>query len=407
MTFIYGEKHRRVINFRTFTPAPRLAPPTRSMLNLKRHRQRRQCCSSNPTAGSTHLEALVPGVVLENNAGRCYVSTQTYALHTPRGGYALGDLLARHPTLFAPFHPNFGLRATVDFQKAVFLDTETTGLGSGAGVYCFMVGVGTFENAESGVRSAEYGIQSAALPPTPLLPYSSTPSHFVVRQFFMRNPAEEGALLLALAELLDQYEMSVTFNGRTFDLPLLRARFSQNQRIYPDLRGSARLLEADRPHLDLLHPARRLWKRRLQSCRLINLEQMILGMQHGEADVPGHLIPQLYTDYMRSGNANEMQRVFYHNHEDIVSMVALAEQMGRAFDEPMAQAAAPRHGLDWLALGQCYEKLEQWQEAETAYRRALETFATLAVARRFINNWPRCKNGKANGRQPPTLGSFG
>ena len=332
---------------------------------------------------STRLEVLVPGELIENSAGICYVRTQAHALDTARGTRPLGDLLLQQPAIFAPFHPTFGLRAEIDFHQAAFIDTETTGLG-GAGVYCFMIGIGTFE--AYGGQETGYGIrdmESSLLPPapTPLRPYgpTSVPTHFVVRQFFMRHPGEEGAQLMAVADLLERYEMSVTFNGRTFDLPLLRARFDQNRRSFPDLRGSAGLLHPDRPHLDLLHPARRLWKKRLQSCRLINLEQMILGMTRSEEDVPGHLIPQLYTEYTRSGQAGAMRRVFYHNLEDIVSMVALAEQLGRAFDEPASLPDAPLHAQDWLALGQCYEKLAQWARAEAAYQSALERLRDPAV----------------------------
>jgi tetratricopeptide (TPR) repeat protein len=189
----------------------------------------------------------------------------------------------------------------------------------------------------------------------------------------MRHPGEEGALLLALAELLDSHGMSVTFNGRSFDLPLLRTRFQQNQRIYGDLRGSGELLRPERPHLDLLHPARRLWRRRLQSCRLVHLEESILAVRRSEEDVPGHLIPQLYADFVQSGNAGAMRRVFYHNLEDILSMVALATQLSCAFgttDSP------PLEREDWLALGQCLEERQQWAEAESAYRRAIDLIRT-------------------------------
>ncbi|MCA9153102.1 MAG: ribonuclease H-like domain-containing protein, partial [Planctomycetales bacterium] len=173
-------------------------------------------------------------------------------------------LLQHHPRTFAAFHPGFGLQESIDFHQALFIDTETTGLGGGAGVYAFMVGVGTFEQIDSSVSAVDHSPFTIHHSPF------NAPTHFVVRQFFMRNPAEEGALMMALAELLDRYEMSVTFNGRTFDLPLLRTRLRQNQHMYPELRGSGRLLDAERAHLDLLHPARRIWKRRLQSCRLIN-----------------------------------------------------------------------------------------------------------------------------------------
>ena len=131
-----------------------------------------------------------------------------------------------------------------DYRRAAFIDTETTGLGGGAGVYCIMVGVGTFERYDPD-----------QLPAAPNL--DESPTHFVVRQYFMRNPAEECALLVALAELLASYEMTVTFNGRSFDLPLLRARYTQNRRLLP-LKDDLLLLQAERPHLDLLMPARKV-----------------------------------------------------------------------------------------------------------------------------------------------------
>jgi uncharacterized protein YprB with RNaseH-like and TPR domain len=301
------------------------------------------------------LETLVPGEVIENGNGLCYVVTERYPLQTQRGDQPLAHLLDHHPATFAAFHPAFGLQPGIDFRQAVFLDTETTGLGGGAGVYCFMVGVGTFETVD--IANTQHPISNI---------------HFVVRQFFMRHPGEEGALLQALVELLDGYGMSVTFNGRTFDLPLLRTRLRQNQQIYPELRGSGRLLQPEKPHLDLLHPARRLWKRRLQSCRLINLEAEILGMQRSEEDVPGQLIPQLYTDYVQSGNAGELRRIFYHNREDIVSMVSLAAQLSRLYQGTATTEGATLHGLDWFSLGRCHEERGQMAEAERAYREAAD-----------------------------------
>jgi uncharacterized protein len=207
------------------------------------------------------------------------------------------------------------------------------------------------------------------LPAAPDL--NATPTHFVVRQFFMRNPAEEGALLVALAEHLASYEMTVTFNGRSFDLPLLRLRYTQNRRFLPINREVA-LLHADRPHLDLLMPARKVWKRRLQSCRLINLEQMILGLQRSEEDVPGYMIPELYQQYVHTGQANAMRRVFYHNHEDIVTMVALADHLSRAFGETPA-ATATVQGLDWASLGRAHERAGDLVQAEVAYNHALKS----------------------------------
>jgi uncharacterized protein YprB with RNaseH-like and TPR domain len=326
------------------------------------------------------LHRLVPGHEIANAAGQCYCTVQAFPLEEARGPYPLGSLLDLPPALFHRFHPTFGVGKITDYRRAAFIDTETTGLGGGAGVYCFMVGVGTFEPYQPLVPDQRPAAPEPGAPAT----------HFVVRQFFMRNPAEEGALLIALAELLASYEMTVTFNGRSFDLPLLRMRYTQNRRCLP-LDHDAALLQADRPHLDLLMPARKVWRRRLQSCRLINLEQMILGLQRSEDDVPGHLIPELYQHYVQTGHAEAMRRVFYHNHEDIVTMVALADHLSRAFGDitasvtppssssspPAMTAATPTSaavtGMDWAGLGRAHERAGDFTQAEAAYTRALES----------------------------------
>jgi uncharacterized protein YprB with RNaseH-like and TPR domain len=296
------------------------------------------------------LEELAPGEERITPLGACYVVTEAHPLAAPHGRAALGDLLSVAPHALAAWHPDFALEQVEDFAGAAFLDTETTGLGNGAGVYAFLIGVGTFEAPAGG----------------------PVPSHFVVRQFFMRHPGEECAVLLAVAELLADKRLVVTFNGRGFDLPLLRTRYLQNRRLLQE-RAAVALLGERAPHLDLLLPARRLWRRRLQSCRLINLEQMILGIRRTEDDVAGALIPYLYLDYVRTGNAGEMSRVFYHNREDIVSMVALAERLIQAYTAPeAAEATLEVQAEDWLALGSGYTRCGDLTRAEWAYRHALE-----------------------------------
>jgi len=189
----------------------------------------------------------------------------------------------------------------------------------------------------------------------------------------MRSPAEEPALLTAVAELLADREALVTFNGRTFDVPLLRGRFSQNRRMLSAAAQDVPLLRGESAHLDLLHPARRLWRRRLQSVRLINLEEQILGLSRAESDVPGSLIPYLYVQYLRSGDATQMGRIFYHNREDILSMAPLAERLCRIFQDPFAPGhRAEIHGLDMLSLGQNFEAAGLLAEAEAAFRHADE-----------------------------------
>ncbi len=306
------------------------------------------------SARAGRLEELTPGEEVVTDLGACYLVTTTYPLETTRGRQVLGDLLQVSPATLAPFHPDFGLDTATTFSQAAFVDTETTGLGGGAGIFAFMVGVGAFA-------------WQAGAPADP----DELPDRFVLRQYFMRHPGEERALLAALADDLRQQRMVVTFNGRAFDLPLLRGRYLQHRRHLGE-RGRVALIGEGAAHLDLLYPARRLWRRRLQSCRLINLEQMILGLTRSEDDVPGSLIPQLYNEYLRTHQAGAINRIFYHNREDIVSMVALAHRLVLAYGNEQSHDV---EGEDWLALAVCYERQGDLARAEQAYQLATDAIA--------------------------------
>ncbi len=296
------------------------------------------------------VEALLDGQVVETPHGACFVREVAYAGTTVRSRYALGDCLAQRVDGLAALYPDAHLES-FDFSKAVFLDTETSGLAGGAGTYAFMVGVGTFENRPATARQPADDSPAANVGLEP---------HFVVRQFFMRHEGEERALLHALADLLDRHAAMVTFNGRAFDLPLLTNRFIM-QRQPPRL--------SDAPHLDLLHPARRLWRSRLASCALGNLEVEVLGLQRDQADVPGWLIPNLYFQYLQTGDASELVGVFYHNHEDILSMVTLATHLARLFADPWQEETL--HAVDVAALAWSYDQAGRVGDAERAYQHAL------------------------------------
>lgn len=214
-----------------------------------------------------------------------------------------------------------------DYRNWLFLDTETTGL-AGAGTLAFMVGVGFFE------RNA-----------------------FVVRQYFLRDLHEEPAMLADLFALAQEKSALVTFNGRTFDIPLLVSRGVLNRQLDPF---------DEMPHLDLLHPARRIWRRRLGSVALGELEKKLLGVHRTQEDVPGFLIPTLYKQYVMSGDAQEMAGIFYHNRLDILSMVTLLGVLSRA----VAQPSAWPHALDRLGIG-------RWQLAMGQAGAAEETLDAL------------------------------
>ncbi len=308
------------------------------------------------------IEALEAGETVENSAGGCYLVTRRFAAfeqgeisaRPEQGQAALGNLLQRDPSILAPLYPGYGLDRCPDFRTSAFLDIESTGLGGGAGIYAFMVGVGTFEQ-EEGVADG-----SAERPA------------FVVRQFFMRDPGEEPALLTALTHLLRNCRSLVTFNGRSFDAPLLRGRYRYSGGFLPSGVRMPSVLDSSAPHLDLLHPARRLWRKRLGSCSLNNLERAVLGRRRTENDVPGSLIPQLYADYLRDGDGSQMQRVFYHNREDIVSMAVLAEVIYRAFAEPTDTPSGALQPLDLINMARLQMELERLDRAETLFRVALD-----------------------------------
>lgn len=276
------------------------------------------------------VEELVTGRVVENDAGAFYFVEETFPLHHAHGGRTLGDLLACPCHVPARLARDLAI-ADLDYRHAAFVDIETIGLAGGTGTVAFMVGLGFYEEVA-----------------------------FRVEQYFMRDFPEEPAMLAALARRLDGMDWLVSFNGRGFDLPILTTRFIMN-RMPPRL--------ADAPHLDLLHPARRLWRARLPSCRLSALEKDVLGFYRDQADVPGYLVPQIYFEYLRTGDAREIARVFYHNLYDVVSMAALAGHMCRLLYVPDASPSAP--GEDLLRAAEILEQAGDTAQAEAAYRCAI------------------------------------
>jgi hypothetical protein len=175
----------------------------------------------------------------------------------------------------------------------------------------------------------------------------------------------------ALVDDLPAFEALVSFNGRAFDVPIIENRFIL-ARMAPPMR--------DMPHVDLLHPARRLWRYALSSCALTSLERQVLGVRRQQADVPSGLIPYLYRDYLRTGDARDMKRVLYHNKIDILSMVTLAVRLCRAFADPWnVERLGPRRELsggELYALGRWYALEGRVEDAERAYWAALRLPST-------------------------------
>jgi len=279
------------------------------------------------------IEDLVAGHFYTTSHGQCFVAEETYPLDHLHGDLPLSSFLELSPQVVAQIAQDDAL-ASVNLRRACFLDTETTGLSGGAGTMAFIVGLGFF-----------------------------TQDGFCLRQYFLRDPGDEPAMVESLAELLPEFEALVSFNGRGFDVPIIENRFIL-ARVPPPTTGI--------PHLDLLLPARRLWRYHLPSRALGTIEREILGLLREQADVPGGVIPYLYRDYLRTGDAREMKRVLYHNAVDILSLVTLAARLGRAFAVPWSEPSLS--SAEFYGLARWYEAEGRLAEAERAYREALGLF---------------------------------
>jgi hypothetical protein len=200
-----------------------------------------------------------------------------------------------------------------------------------------------------------------------------------VRQFFLASPAGERALLAALGRIFDEASMIVTYNGRTFDIPLMSSRWAFHRQSDPT---------GDLPHFDMLPPARRLWKQREdgEGCSLSSLERAVLGF-HRLDDVPGFEIPARYFQFLRSGDASVIEGVLDHNRHDLVSLAGLTSHALWLVKEG---PAACREPAEQLALGRLYER-HDGVRAEQAYEMAAratdvgvrrQALAHLAVFRR-------------------------
>lgn len=227
--------------------------------------------------------------------------------------------------------------ALEDPEKWLFLDTETTGLAGGTGTYAFLVGLAWWDAG---------GLQ--------------------VEQLFLRDFSEEHSLLCELAARLAERPVLVTFNGKTFDWPLLENRFTMTRSIrIPPLAA----------HLDLLHPSRALWRLRLGSVRLVELERHVLEATrlgwHREDDIASSLIPQYYFDYLRGASAQPLASVVRHNQMDLRGLAALFGKINSLLENAEAGAGL-FESLDLLGLSKFLQRRGKKDWAHSACSQALD-----------------------------------
>ena len=288
---------------------------------------------TKPPAPGRFIEELLSGEVVRTPHGEHFETEKVWERHRRHGSVDISDLAELPEDLLDPL--SAGAIPSAHPTRWAFLDTETTGLAGGTGTYAFLIGVGSIDA-----------------------------SGFRLRQFFMRDYGEEASLLYRLAEYLALFDVLITYNGKAYDQPLLETRFRMVRSRHPFDRME---------HLDLLFGARRLWKLRLESCRLVDLENRVLGVERN-GDLPGSLIPYCYFDYLRSRQAMPLIPIFDHNATDILSLACLTAIVPFAFrtGEGRPLGHGLRHGADLIGLGRWMLQAERQEEALELFHRALE-----------------------------------
>jgi uncharacterized protein len=216
-----------------------------------------------------------------------------------------------------------------DPRQWLFLDTETTGLAGGTGTYPFLVGIAWWDGD---------GLE--------------------VEQFFMREQSEEHSVLVALAERMAERTVLVTFNGKSFDWPLLETRYRMTRTIRTPI---------PRAHLDFLHPSRNLWRLKLGSVRLTELERYVLGWNRGP-DMMSDMIPQIYFDYLRGGSPEPLVPIFHHNQMDLRGLAGLACRVLSMLGDPERQG---HDALELFGLSRICEKRGQSVRARNLYAKSI------------------------------------
>jgi len=301
------------------------------------------------------IQEFLSGEVRQTPMGSCFVHSENFPLAHTHGEVRLQTALHVSSESLSCVAKEEGFCGRT-LRRAVFLDTETTGLAGGAGTCAFLIGVGYFADGE-----------------------------FRIEQFFMRDFHEERACLFLVHEAISKADVLVSFNGKSFDVPILRSRA-----ITARVGGSFEHVL----HVDLLYTARRLWKHRLRSCTLSQIERYVVG-HHRHGDVPGELVPQIYFDYLHSGNAGPLVGIFSHNRDDILSLVALAAKACQTFEQPRQLATSPE---DAVAVGKTLEAMRRLERTAEVYKSVLVAHGNppqlagialrLAACYKRLGRWP-------------------
>ncbi|WP_335869669.1 ribonuclease H-like domain-containing protein [Bacillus sp. 2205SS5-2] len=281
----------------------------------------------------------------------CFIKESRYPLTYQHGNHSFDELVevVEAWQQFEGSHPLSG--KGLDVNDLFFFDTETTGLGGGVGNVIFLLGYAQVQGNE-----------------------------IKVRQHVLPSPGNEVALYHSFLEKID-YSTLVTYNGKAFDWPQVKTRHTLVRDHVPKLPSFG--------HFDLFHGARRMWKHKIESVKLQNVEKEILGFYRKD-DVPGYLAPMIYFDYVQQQNPEGMLQILKHNEEDILSLISLYIHLSKQ----LLQIDEKQSSFEKLLVGEWFHYLGDQTEANSTFQqlKAEEEYIALPAMHRLAFQAKKNKN---------------
>jgi uncharacterized protein YprB with RNaseH-like and TPR domain len=269
------------------------------------------------------------GYEKETPYGNIYIIEKAFDINHLHGKYPLECLLNYKPEALLK---TCGINSpSVSLEDILFLDTETTGLSHGVSTYVFLTGMGYFKD-----------------------------NYFILKQYFMRGIGDELPLLYDLKDFMKEFKCLVTFNGKAFDMNILKSRFLVNRITDFKLFDN---------HVDLLYPTRMIWREVYENCRLSTMEKRVLGLFRQD-DIPGEMIPGEYYKYINYGNTDNIKKIINHNELDILSMVTLMYIVNRYLEKP---TTAPENIKEVFNLGRMFKKKKYYRKAVLCFSKCLNS----------------------------------
>jgi len=270
-------------------------------------------------------------------------SGDVFIIHEIRPyGYKHGNLKIRNNSELSNFS-KFEHFPTDSDTRIAYFDIETSNLSFGAGSFVFLIGI---------CYLTDSGIETNLL--------------------MIEHPSAEKGLLEVFNTMIDKFDVICSYNGKSFDAPFIR-----NRNAFHRLDHTL----AQKHHIDLLTYARRLWKIRLESCRLSEIERTILCVDRDESEIPGWLVPQTYLDFLQNRDAHILKGVVYHNMIDVVSLAALFQHISDIIQH--SKSGNEIEPVDFFSLAKLYESVDDLPQAGNYYQLALDGLLEPDIAKQI------------------------